>query len=41
MRKMSIKKGDIVFFTDEYFYTVAENGIVIVSEEDVLAVVKG
>lgn len=40
VRPMGIKKGDIVFFTDDYYSTVVETGIVIVAEEDILAVVK-
>lgn len=38
-REMSVKKGDIVFFTD-YHVTQTESKIVIVDDEDILAVVK-
>ena len=38
-REMSVKKGDLVFFTD-YHVTVASCMTVIVDDEDILAVVK-
>ena len=38
-REMSVKKGDIVFFTD-YHTTTTDSKVVIVDEEDVLAIVK-
>lgn len=38
-RPMSVKKGDIVFFTD-YHTTTTESKVVIVDDEDVLAIVK-
>lgn len=37
-REMSVKKGDIVFFTD-YHTTNTESKVVIVDDEDVLAIV--
>ena len=37
-REMSVKKGDVVFFTD-YHVTQTESKIVIVDDEDILAVV--
>jgi len=37
-REMSIKKGDVVFFTD-YHITQTESKVVIVDDEDILAVV--
>lgn len=39
-REMSVKKGDIVFFTD-YHVTTTKSNIVIVDDEDILAIVKG
>ena len=38
-RPMSVKVGDIVFFTD-YHVTTTESKVVIVDDEDVLAIVK-
>ena len=38
-REMSVKKGDIVFFTD-YHITTTESKVVIVDDEDILAIVK-
>lgn len=38
-REMSVKKGDIVFFTD-YHVTKTETKVVIVDDEDVLCIVK-
>lgn len=38
-REMSVKVGDIVFFTD-YHVTTTESKVVIVDDEDVLAIVK-
>ena len=39
-RPVSIKKGDFVFFTDDFYTTVEKTDIVIVDEESVLAIVK-
>jgi chaperonin GroES len=39
-RQMSVKVGDIVFFTD-YHVTTTKSKVVIVDDEDVLAIVKG
>jgi len=38
-REMSVKKGDVVFFTD-YHVTVTGCKTVIVDDEDILAIVK-
>lgn len=38
-RPMSVKKGDVVFFT-EYNITTTESKVVIVDDEDILAIVK-
>ena len=38
-RLMGVKKGDIVFFTD-YHVTTTKSNVVIVDEEDILAIVK-
>ena len=38
-RPMSVKKGDIVFFTN-YNTTTTDSKVVIVDDEDVLAIVK-
>ncbi len=38
-REMSVKKGDVVFFTD-YHTTVTGSKTVIVDDEDILAIVK-
>ena len=38
-RPMSVKKGDVVFFTD-YHITQTESKVVIVDDEDILAIVK-
>lgn len=38
-RPMSVKKGDRVFFTD-YHTTTTDSKVVIVDDEDILAVVK-
>ena len=37
-REMSVKKGDIVFFTD-YHVTQTDSKVVIVDDEDILAIV--
>lgn len=38
-RPMSVKKGDVVFFTNDFHRTVTKSKTVIVDEEDILAVV--
>jgi chaperonin GroES len=38
-REMSVKVGDVVFFTD-YHVTTTKSKVVIVDDEDILAVVK-
>ena len=38
-REMSVKEGDVVFFTD-YHITVTGCKVVIVDDEDILAIVK-
>ena len=38
-REMSVKVGDLVFFTD-YHTTITGNKVVIVDSEDILAIVK-
>lgn len=38
-REMSVKVGDVAFFTD-YHVTTTESNVVIVDDEDILAVVK-
>lgn len=38
-REMSVKVGDIVFFTD-YHTTTTKSKVVIVDDEDILAIVK-
>ena len=38
-RQMSVKKGDVVFFTD-YHTTVTGSKTVIVDDEDILAILK-
>ncbi len=38
-REMSVKKGDVVFFTD-YHTTVTGSKTVIVDDEDILAILK-
>ncbi|KKN74414.1 hypothetical protein LCGC14_0390340 [marine sediment metagenome] len=39
-RPMSVKKGDIVFFKADYHTTTPDSKVVIVDDEDVLAIVK-
>lgn len=40
-RPMSVKKGDRVIFTSEFYMTTTENNLVIVDDEAILAVAEG
>lgn len=39
-KPMSVKEGDMVFFTEDYYITEVEGNVVIVDEEGILGVVK-